>query len=218
MPSPALLDAIRKGDIATVRTIIASDTSALAPGGEPVSPVLTAMYHGQRQIADFIAPRVQLDIFEAAATGRLERVEELVAADPSVIRQTTDGWTPLHLAAFFGMTDVARRLIAVGADLRSISNNSTGNTPLHAAIAGRGDEELILRLLMAGSDATLATAEGLTPLHIAASRGDRRLCDLLIQYRAAAGAKMKDGKTAADIATERGNDALASYLRELENS
>jgi len=174
MPSRALVEAIKKGDFQSVRTIIATDPAALASGEDSASPVLTALYYGQADIADFLAPRADLDIFEAAASGRLDRLDEIIAADPDITRQSTDGWTPLHLAAFFGRTDAARRLIDAGADLRAIAANSTANTPLHAAIAGRGDEELVLRMLMAGADATVPTAEGYTPLHVAASRGDRR--------------------------------------------
>lgn len=218
MPSRALVEAIKKGDFHSVRTIIATDPAALASREDAASPVLTALYYGQTDIADFLAPRADLDIFEAAASGRLDRLDEIIAADPEITRQSPDGWTPLHLAAFFGRTDAARRLIDAGADLRSISGNSTANTPLHAALAGRGNEELVLRMLMAGADATVATAEGITPLHIAASRGDRRMCDLLIRYRAQPSAKMKDGKTAADIAEERGHPELGAYLKALETA
>ncbi|MBA3645407.1 MAG: ankyrin repeat domain-containing protein [Gemmatimonadaceae bacterium] len=216
MPSRALIDAIKNGDVAAVKNLLATDATALDSREDPASPVLTAMYHGQNEIADYIAPRTELDVFEAAATGRTERLDELLSSDPEVTRQTSDGWTPLHLAAFFGKTDAARRLMEAGADLKTISGNTTANTPLHAAIAGRGDEELILRMLIAGADAGLATAEGHTPLHIAASRGNRRLCDLLIQYRASPSARMKDGKTPADIAAERGHGDLADYLNTLK--
>jgi ankyrin repeat protein len=213
MPSRALIEAIKKGDAAAVKNLVATDASALASSEESASPVLTAAYHGQNEIAEYIASRKQLDVFEAAVAGRAERLEELLAKNSDLTRQTTDGWTPLHLAAFFGRTDAARRLMEAGADLKAISGNTTANTPLHAAIAGRGDEELVLRLLVAGADAGLATAEGHTPLHIAASRGNQRICDLLLQYGATPSARMKDGKTAADIAAERGHAALADYLR-----
>ena len=56
-----------------------------------------------------------------------------------------DGWTPLHLAAFFGHLDAARALIDAGADIDAFSRNGLTNTPLHAATAGRhGDVALLL--------------------------------------------------------------------------
>src|SRR5437762_8295297 len=213
MGSRALVEAIKKGDIAAVKTIIAADPDALTSNEEPGSPLLTALYHGQLEIADMIADEIELDVFEAAASGNPGRLKELTSADPGITRQATDGWTPLHLAAFFGRTAAAQVLIDAGADLKSVSANSTGNTPLHAALAGRGDEELILMMLQAGSDAGATTVEGYTPIHIAASRGSQKMCELLIEYGAQAGAKMSDGKTPADIAEERNHDGLAEYLR-----
>lgn len=215
MATRALIEAITKGDAAAVKNLIAADPSALSSDEAVASPVLTAMYHGHVDIADYIAALTELDVFEAAAAGRADRLEKLLAADPDATRQTTDGWTPLHLAAFFGRTEAALQLIAGGADLKAISRNTTANTPLHAAIAGRGDEGLIRALLTAGADAGLATAEGYTPLHVAASRGNRRVCDWLLERGAAPSARMKDGKTPADIAAERGHSALSDYLRTL---
>lgn len=215
MPSRALMEAIKKGDATAVKSVIAADPFALASSEETGSAVLTALYFGHPEIADFLAPQAKLDVFEAAAAGNASRLDELLRADSDITRRTTDGWTPLHLAAFFGRATAARRLIAAGADLKAISANTTANTPLHAAIAGRCDEEVILSMLAAGADAGLATAEGYTPLHIAASRGNQRVCDLLLEYGAAPTARMKDGKTAADVAAERGHAPLADYLNAL---
>lgn len=216
MASRALIDAIKNGGLEAVQSVVAGDAAALSSREDPASAVLTALYYGKSDVADFLAARAEMDIFEAAATGSTSRLDQILSADPSTTRESSDGWTPLHLAAFFGRTDAARRLMDGGADLKALSSNSTGNTPLHAALAGRGDEELVLRMLMAGADASAKAADGYTPLHVAASRGNRRLCDLLIQYRARPSAKMTDGRTAADIAAERGQDALADYLRSLE--
>jgi uncharacterized protein len=215
MASRALLEAIKSGDVTAAKTIVATDPTALTSGEDQGSAVLTALYNGQLEIAEFLASRVDLDVFEAAAIGDAPRLKQILAADSSITRQSSDGWTPLHLAAFFGRTDAARVLIEAGADLKTLSANSTGNTPLHAALAGRGDEELVLRMLMAGADASAGAADGYTPLHVAASRGNQRMCDLLIRYRAQPSAKMKDGRTPADIASERSHDALADYLRTL---
>ena len=190
MPSRALIEAIRKGDVAAVKSIVAMDSTAISSREEPASAVLTALYfHGQAEIGDFIASRTELDVFGSRQWLRAACLAEIIAADPGLIRQSTDGWTPLHLAAFFGRTEAARKLMEAGADLKAVSSNSTANTPLHAALAGRGDEELVLRMLTAGADAAAATGEGYTPLHVAASRGDQRVCDLLIQYGAVASAK-----------------------------
>src|SRR2546423_7839364 len=104
MATRALMDAIRKGDVTAVKSIVATDSTAISSPEDPVSAVLTAIYQGQSEIADFLSSIADLDVFEAAASGRADRLSKLIAADPDLIRQSTDGWTPLHLAAFFGRT------------------------------------------------------------------------------------------------------------------
>ena len=50
-----------------------------------------------------------MSVFEACAAGEMERVERLLASDPAAVNTfSADGWTPLHLAAFFGHTENRR--------------------------------------------------------------------------------------------------------------
>ena len=65
-------------------------------------------------------------------------MEELLAANRSLVSAVSpDGWTPLHLAAFFGAADAARALLNKGASPSARSTNAMQNLPLHAAAAGR---------------------------------------------------------------------------------
>src|SRR5262245_5556581 len=57
-----------------------------------------------------------LAIFAAAILGETARLEDLLAANRSLISTlSSDGWTPLHLAAYFGKLDAARLLLNKGA-------------------------------------------------------------------------------------------------------
>ena len=50
-----------------------------------------------------------LAIFAASIMGRTEAVERLLAGDRSSVSVlSSDGWTPLHLAAFFGQKETAQ--------------------------------------------------------------------------------------------------------------
>ena len=60
-----------------------------------------------------------------------------------------DGWTPLHLAAFFGHPKIAELLLAHAADVAARSRNANGNTPLHAALAA--NQKMVAGLLMAAA-------------------------------------------------------------------
>ncbi|TRY94399.1 hypothetical protein DNTS_027940 [Danionella cerebrum] len=58
--------------------------------------------------------------------------------------KSNHGWTPLHLASYFGHRDVVEALLKAGADA-NLSNN-VGDTPLHKA-AFTGRKEVVMLLL-----------------------------------------------------------------------
>src|ERR1700744_2236552 len=77
-----------------------------------------------------------LAIFAASVLGDTAQVEELVAVNRSLVSAfSTAGWTPLHLAAFFGKIDAARWLLNKGAVVNARSTNAMENLPIHAAAA-----------------------------------------------------------------------------------
>ncbi len=84
-----------------------------SPAMPPDSKILTALYEG-KPAPD--ADDGELDLFEAAALDRPQRVGDILAADPAAARgQGTDGFTALHLTAFFGGgAETARALIDAG--------------------------------------------------------------------------------------------------------
>lgn len=74
------------------------------------------------------------------------------------------GWTPLHLAAYFGNKDVVQVLVEHGANVNA--RNGMGDTPLHrAAFTGRTD--VVMLLLQHNADVTTINGEGKTPSQVA---------------------------------------------------
>src|SRR5690242_6128605 len=105
----AFLDAIKAGEFDRVKAMVSSDPSLMeARGRTGESAILTAVYHRQKDIVNLLVARgAPLTLFEACAAGEIERVERLVAEDPgSINTYSPDGWTPLHLAAFFGHSKI----------------------------------------------------------------------------------------------------------------
>jgi ankyrin repeat protein len=153
-----------------------------------MSDVLQAVYRGDRDEAERLARGRELDVFEASALGRTERVRELVDADPSLANAwADDGFQPLGLASFFGQPETARVLIERGADVNSASRNQMKVMPLHSAAAARDPQvryEIAELLLEAGADPNARQQDDYTPLMAADQHGDARLRELLVRHGA----------------------------------
>ena len=82
------------------------------------SAVLQALYAGSRAEVDrLLAEDPELDVFDAAALGLTYRLTVLVREDPSLVHAySDDGFTALHLAAFFGGPVAVDYLLQAGAD------------------------------------------------------------------------------------------------------
>jgi uncharacterized protein len=149
------------------------------------SLLMTAAYMGRRDLFDLLLEKgAGVSLFEASAVGLVDRVQEHVEKDPGLVNAYShDGWTPLHLASFFGHKDVARILLARGADVNARSKSSRfakENTPLHAAAANRqvGVAEI---LIAHGADVNAKDGSGFTPLALAASGKNDLMVVILLE-------------------------------------
>ncbi len=215
-PVQKLIDAVKAGDIEAVKRILRDNpqlASARTEAGD--SPILQAAYHGHIQLAELLLKKApELNIFEASAVGDAKRIQELLEADAIQVNSYAhDGWTPLHLASFFGRQEAALVLLGNGADIQALSKNETRNTPLHAAVAN-GKAELVNLLLAAGADGNAKAGNGWTPLHHAAFTGNQEITRILLAQRPEVNAKNDKGQTALEIAVEKGHPEIADLLRQ----
>jgi uncharacterized protein len=211
-----LLDAIRRRDNAAVRTLLDEEPElVLSRGRNGDSPVMMAIYLSAGSIlAMLVARGAEVDVFAAAALGSVERLDAALQGDAEQLHAYShDGWTPLHLAAFFGHRGAVEVLLDRGADIRVRSRNEMTNTPLHAALAGQGVAAVVEVLLARGAEVNARAATGVTPLHLAASRGTLELAEALLDRGATAEARLDDGSTPAEMAAARGHDLVAEVLR-----
>ena len=112
-----------------------------------------------------------MSLFEASALGLVERVQERLEDEPALVNaHSHDGWTPLHLASFFGHIEVANLLLARGADVNA--QDDEGNTPLGRAIFfARGRHEIIDVLRKHGAKDDVPNLAGETPRDLAGRIG-----------------------------------------------
>ncbi|MEV4313118.1 ankyrin repeat domain-containing protein [Actinocrispum sp. NPDC049592] len=156
------------------------------------------------------------------ATARLARADEMFIE--ACQAQVYEGDTALHAAAFAYDVEIARELVARGADIRA--RNRRGAEPLHAAVMGGPgaltwnpprQQAIIEYLISVGADPNATALGGVTPLH----RAVRNRCSAAVRTLLAAGANPQlandHGSTALDLArwtTGRGGVGSAAAKAE----
>jgi uncharacterized protein len=200
--SEALFAAVRSGDVEALRALLADDPARANAREDGVSALLVAVYHRQEGAREaLLAAGAEVSPLEAAALGDLTRL------DPHA--RGADGFTALHLAAFFGGAEAVRALLAAGADPDADAENPLRVFPLHSAVAAR-DREAVAALLDAGADPNVTQRGGFTPLHGAAHAGDAEIVALLLAHGADPALRTDDGKDARALAEGAAAAALVT--------
>lgn len=218
MTEPAIAAAVKARDTDKVRTLLTQDPALARIVTEDGSLLLTAIYYGAREAAALIrAQRDDLDVFEAAVVGDIERLRQLLSSQPELVNAgQPGGGRPLHLAAFFRQTEAVALLLEHGANVHLYSlfekPHVPRNTALHAALAGGGWEAASL-LVEAGADVNAVDSIGLIPLHNAAFAGHVPSIELLLSRGANVNARDLKQETPLTKALQRGHAAAVECLR-----
>jgi len=211
----AFFEAVQSGHPSKVEAPLDANASlAKARNEKGQSAVLVAVYTGRKEIRDLMLARgIALELDEAAATGQLARVKQLVDKDPALANNfSPDGFPVFALAAVFGHGEVAEYLLAKGADVNAAATNGTGYNALTGAVAS-GHAQMAGWLLENGANANYRYGGGYSPLLTAAANGHLEIVKVLLRHGADLHVKTNDGKTARSFAEERGHAAVAEFLR-----
>jgi uncharacterized protein len=214
--SQQFFEAIRAGDRDRVDSLLSADAALLGATDEKgLGAYMAAKYSGRNDIAAMLLEKgVTLDVYAACMAGAKDRVLSLIGENPELLNDYShDGWTPLHLACFFGQPGVAEALIAQGAEVGARSRNPMQNTPLHAAAAGRS-KEAVRALLENGADVNARQDGGWTALHAASQNGDVEMVRLLIAGGADVQARAGNQQNAMDLALTKGHQTVVDVLDE----
>ena len=159
-PASPIADAAMRGDVATVRMLIARRADVNAPQGDGMTALHWAADHGDSAMA-----------------------AELLRAKANVALRTRIGaYTPLHIAARTGSPAVVRALLAAGSDVKATT--TSGATALHFAAAA-GNPDVVKALLSKGADPNARESSwGQTPLVFAAEYGRAAAVEALMKHAA----------------------------------
>ncbi len=179
-----------------------------------ISPLLLACYYNKPQIVKVLLRHLdELTIHEAASADQLEQVQAMLEDHPDLLDIVSDhGFTPLGMATHFGNEEIARYLLAKGADPNIQSQNGYNVYPLHTAI-GSNFDGIAKMLIEAGAEVNVLQTSRISPLHLAAQNGNIDLIILLLENGASVEIKNDMGKTASDLAAEKGHVEIANILK-----
>ena len=214
--SAELFESIKGGDLAQVTVLLDGDAAlANALNEQGASAHTFAVYNRKPDIAQLLEDRgARIDVFAAAMAGRTELVREMLDGNKALAKlMSHDGWTPLHLAAFFGHKDVAFELLKAGASVTERSTNAMANMPLHAGAAGR-NFELVKMLVEYGAPVNASQHGGWTPLHASAQNGDAAMVALFLEQGADVNARAENQQRAIDLALTKGHQEIVNLLEQ----
>ncbi len=209
----AAIAAVTGGDTARLDELLAADpTLAYARDEMGVSVLMQALYHRQTEAARrLLRTGMKLDLFEAASLGRVERVEELANAE-TVGAFSSDGFTALHFAAFFGQPEAIEVLLRHRPALNLPARNAMAVAPLNSAVAS-GSAGSVALLVAAGADVDFPQRGGFTPLMGAAFAGNEEMVEILLAAGADPTLTNAEGQSAAQLAEAQGHPGLAMRLQ-----
>jgi uncharacterized protein len=204
--------AISADDANKVKELIAQHSDmAHARNQAGVSALMQSRYENKLEIVALLSQAAgDLDIFEAATLGDLARLRTLLANDRDLVKtQSSDGFTPLHLACFFGQLETAEVLIQQEADVNAVSPSRIA--VIHSAAASR-NAAIVKLVLQAGANPNLQQQGGYTALHEAAMHNSVERARALLEAGADRAIRSDDGVTAAEMAAQKGNKDVLELL------
>jgi ankyrin repeat protein len=211
--------AIRRGDVALTRALLAAGIPSTAPDAAGRTPLMHAARAGDPELVKLLLDRGAVvdssdaagrtALWYASAAGSSAIVDVLLAvrADPN---GASRGEPPLLAAVRAGSEPVVARLLAAGASADDRGNRK--KPPLRAA-AEAGRPQIVAQLLEHRPQVDAVDEYGDTALMAAARIGDVATCVRLLAAGANPRLRNREHATAAELAEARGFASLAERLR-----
>lgn len=145
------------------------------------------------------------DVFEAARTGNVERLKELIRINKDTIFKANPmGFDPLMIACYRGQNKCAKFLLEHGAN----PNRPSGEGSALQAAAYQNNTELAALLIKKGAELNAQGPDGNTALMYAVLNQNLKLVKLLVKAGADLNPKNKDNQTAHSLARSLSNEEI----------
>jgi ankyrin repeat protein len=213
----AIIDLINEGDISQLEQKLKENPSlSYEKTDQGISILQYAAYLRNPVAVELIKKyKPKLDVFEAACVGDKKILNDLLLKTPDLLNSySSDGFTLLGLASYFGHTSLVKSLIDLGANPNKPSNNQFKVSPIHSACS-ISNFQIAELLIKNGADVNAKQMQGVTPLHQAAHNGQTSLAKLLIDNGADLNAKMENGITPLKLAMEKNFPETAEFIKDL---
>jgi ankyrin repeat protein len=152
-------------------------------------------------------------LYRALQFGKLDVTRLLLDYGADVNVRDTSGKTLLHLVAYRGHLEIARKLLRLELDAEDDSVDDGGSTPLQCASDFGSLDEVARLLLEHGADVHVRDKSGNTPLHFTATCGHREVARKLLQLNTADDSRDDEGSTPHHCASDLGSlDKVARLL------
>lgn len=225
MPPESLFNAAKKGDIQTVRQLIASGANLEETGKHGATPLIIAAERGRMEVVvELVKAGANIHatgehdvtvLLAAADSGEKDVVEYLINSGAKIDFKGDRGATLLAASAYRDRVGIIKILLAAGADYNGTKlykrDKVLKGTPLMIAAEG-GSLKSAMALVRAGTDPNFQGDEGFTALMLAAKANEPEIVALLLGVGADATLRNSDGKTGLDIAKAEENNRVVKML------
>jgi ankyrin repeat protein/uncharacterized caspase-like protein len=185
-PLPPLIKAAEKGDIVTIRAMLARGTDIQVRDSRARTALMYAAANGDTVMEQtLLVSGAEVNardalgwtaLMLAAGSGDNSAVQTLLAHKAHVNAKTNNGWTALMHATARGHTAIVQSLLSNGAEANAKDRDE--QTALLLAVQG-GHTGIVQALLASGADPQMQNRDGKTPLTIAESEGFSNIAQLL---------------------------------------
>ncbi|GAA47164.1 ankyrin [Clonorchis sinensis] len=208
--------AAQENHVEVVNLLLNNSANPALSTEDGFSPLAVALQQGHERIVAVLLERdsrgkTRLPALHIAAKKNDIHSATLLLNNPevNVDHASTSGFTPLHIAAHYGNSGIAKLLLQRGANVNYAAKNSI--TPLHIA-SKWGKNEVVEQLLKSGAEIDARTRDGLSPLHCAARSGHKDVVETLLKAGANVSLKTKNELTPLHMCAQGDHEKVARLL------